>query len=520
MAVDSTTPLLTRSTDPEREQHKPQYSSIEEITEPYLRNLTWPQILQAMLGFLPLIFEAQTTFVSIFADKKPTWHCTNLEQNSSCSSSSDICKLPSSSWSWDKPAYTSTVSEWALECASNRVMEGLPASSFFIGCLVTGFALFFIGDSFGRKKMLFCSSIIMSVATFCTAFSMNVWVYSAMRFTSGIGRAAIGSCALVIATESVGKKWQGKVGSVGFVVFTMGSLSLPPIAYFLQNYSWRIMYVLISIPSISYCIILQLFAYESPKWLLSQGRQREALQVLNKLAGNDDETTEILESYSKSWKIIDNEDQENKEKSSFLRSMLERKVFSKQLLFLVTMSFGIGLVYYGVAFSVGNLDFDLYWGATFNYSLQIVTFLIIFSTVTKLKRRTTLLLLTTISGISCIVLCTNLGKQLFEVGMELLAFFGASTAFSLLLIYTAELFPTCARNSAVAIVWQALILGGVVSPVLIAAAGENSLISYGVFGISVIATGFIVILLPETIGVKSSVDDCMEDTVGKQENGV
>ncbi|XP_019054106.1 PREDICTED: uncharacterized protein LOC104602087 [Nelumbo nucifera] len=59
-------------------------------------------------------------------------------------------------------------------------------------------------DSFlGRKNMLVLSCLKMSVTSTLMAFSPNIWVYAALRFVNGFGRATIGTCAFVPSTESL-----------------------------------------------------------------------------------------------------------------------------------------------------------------------------------------------------------------------------------------------------------------------------------------------------------------------------
>lgn len=171
MAVDPTTPLLE---DAEGETQT-QLVSLEDTIEPYIDGFRWPQVLQAVVVSMACFFDAQQTFITIFTDAKPTWHCTQTG-NTTCNSRSNICQLPASAWSWDKPARTSTVSEWFLQCTSSStspIIEGLPASSFFVGCLLGGIILTLLGDSIGRKNLLTLSCLIMSTASIFAAFSAN-----------------------------------------------------------------------------------------------------------------------------------------------------------------------------------------------------------------------------------------------------------------------------------------------------------------------------------------------------------
>nr|POE96813.1 organic cation/carnitine transporter 3 [Quercus suber] len=62
----------------------------------------------------------------------------------------------------------------------------------------------------------------MSLSSLLTVFSTNIWAYSALRLVCGFGRATIGTCALVLTIELVGKGWRGQVGVIAFFCFTIG----------------------------------------------------------------------------------------------------------------------------------------------------------------------------------------------------------------------------------------------------------------------------------------------------------
>nr|POF18325.1 organic cation/carnitine transporter 2 [Quercus suber] len=265
---------------PETKQVLPSLSQDETI-EQIIGGFGWSQFLQALLVSVPTLIDAQQIFISIFADAHPKWHC-NL--NATCSQKSNICELPKSAWYWVDSSHKTIISEWGLECASSFIM-GLPASSFFLGCLIDGFTLAIFGDFWlGRRKLLYLSRLTMCLASLLTAFSVNIWMYSALRLISGFGRAPIISCSLILLTERVGKRWRGQIGSIGFFSYTVGLMSLSAIAYLNRGSSWRKLYLYTSIPSISFCIMTYFFVYESPRWLSMQGRDKEAVDVLRGIA--------------------------------------------------------------------------------------------------------------------------------------------------------------------------------------------------------------------------------------------
>lgn len=202
---------------PPPNKHHPSLGSTVELC---IGDFNWSQFLQSVLVSIAWLFDAQQTFITVFTDAQPSWHCTSADND--CAATATLCDLPREWWAWDGPAHASTVSEWGLECA-NSVISGLPASSFFVGCLVGGFGLASLADSsLGRKNTLFFSCLVMGITSLLATLSPNVWIYSALKFLCGFARATIGTSALVLATEIVGKRRRGQTSVIGFFCFTIG----------------------------------------------------------------------------------------------------------------------------------------------------------------------------------------------------------------------------------------------------------------------------------------------------------
>ncbi|KAF4389026.1 hypothetical protein F8388_026755 [Cannabis sativa] len=504
MANSTHTPFLSQpnsdessqSTHPQgaEGQHLP---SLDSTIENCIGKFCWAQFLQAIVVSFAWFFDAQQTFISVFADAQPMWHC-NTNISSSCNNPiSDLCHLPTNSWAWDLPEHTSTISEWGLQCAGS-IITGMPASAFFVGCLIGGLVLATLADSsLGRKKMLSLTCVAMAMSTLLTALATNVWTYSALRLISGFGRATIGTSALVLSTELVGKKWRAQVGIIGFLCFTLGFLSLPTLAYLNIGSTWRNLYLWTSIPTIFYSLLVHYFVLESPRWLFIKGRKEEAVGTLKTMAKANHESFTMSFSY-----LLIEEETWNVDLYSAIKILIEKKWALRRLSAVMAIGFGIGLVYYGMPLALGNLAFNLYLSVTFNALSELPASLIAFLFVSKLNRRTSILFYTILSGI-CSIMSVVKGVKSYttiQIGLELVSFFSACSAFNILLIFTLELFPTCVRNSAVSMVRQALVLGGVFSPVLAAAGRGDGFVSYGVFGVVIICFGLFVVCLPETKG--------------------
>ncbi|KAG8363076.1 hypothetical protein BUALT_BualtUnG0006900 [Buddleja alternifolia] len=166
---------------------------------------------------------------------------------------------------------------------------------------------------------------------------------------------------------------------------------------------------------------------------------------------------------------------------SALKILVKKSWALRRLVATMVVGFGISMVYYGMPYGLGNLLFNLYLCVALNAISEFPASFLTFFLIAKVNRKDSLLGLTLLSGI-CSVTCVLVRKKGMQNALEVVSFFSACTTFDVIMIYTLELFPTCVRNSASAMVRQAGLLAGVLSSVLVAANRENKWLSYGVLG--------------------------------------
>ncbi|KAJ4803641.1 Organic cation transporter-related family protein [Rhynchospora pubera] len=466
--VDSA-PLLPRNSDLES-------NSVIKACQKSSNNL-----LQAILIAFAWVFDGQQSFITIFTDAKPKWKC--LEPTDQiCKQTSNPCGLQPCSWTWASPANTSILSEWGLQCA-NTVLSSLPSSAFFAGCLVGGLLLSTLADSvLGRKRLLFLSCLIMSLAGSMTVISPNIWVYSALKFVSGFGRSSVGTAALVLSMEIVDKRWREKIGVLGFAFYMLGFLTLPIMAYISQSFSWRSLYLWTNIPSFCYTITIYNFVPESPRWLAVYGRNQTCFSELHDELNNGADKDY---NFFASMKIL-----------YTTRSTLWR------LISVMIASLGISFVYFGMPFSAGNLGTNLYLSVALNALSELPASLLTLLLTATMKRRISILILTTLSGLfslACALDAAGVSGKI-QLAAEVISYCSACTAFNVLLIYSAEIFPTAIRNTAIGFVREAGLLAGVVAPILAAEGQNNRFWSFGFFGLVIMLCGLSCLCLPETKG--------------------
>ncbi|KAK6154561.1 hypothetical protein DH2020_008809 [Rehmannia glutinosa] len=316
-------------------------------------------------------------------------------------------------------------------------------------------------------------------------------MYTGFRFISGFGRSTIGTCTLVLASELVGKKWRGNVGIFGLLCYNLGFLSLPLIAFLLRRYSWRLIYLSTCCPCVCYSLLLYFSAHESPRWLFLKGRKEEFANTLKSLTSSPQYLNILTENFFENYMEQTTKSREHHLYTA-LKILLKKGWAFKRLIVVMVVGFGVGMAYYGMPFGLGNLSFNLYLSVTLNALSESLSSSTLFFLIGKMTRKGSVVVLALLSGI-CNVMSVLVKLKGLQMGLELLSFFCACMAFDILLIYTLELFPTCVRNSAVSMMREATLFGGFIGPLLVEVGRKNGLLSYGVFGATIVLCGLFVV---------------------------
>ncbi len=116
------------------------------------------------------------------------------------------------------------------------------------GMLVGGLLWGWLGDTKGRRNILFGSILLYSVANIANAFVTNVETYSAVRFIAGLGLAGELGAAITLVSELMDKE---KRGYGTMIIVAMGALGaiaavfISKIHFNLFNLaSWQMSYII------------------------------------------------------------------------------------------------------------------------------------------------------------------------------------------------------------------------------------------------------------------------------------
>lgn len=169
------------------------------------------------------------------------------------------------------------------------------SSDTFHGIVVMGMALWgtvvgaiFGGmptNRFGRKKTLLFIGVLYALGAIGTALADGPIVFALFRFLGGLGVGASTVAAPTYISEIAPAKNRGRLVSLYQFNIVLGIL-----VAFVSNYllsgvgenDWRWMLGVQAFPALIYTLLV-FYIPESPRWLISQGKNAEAEQLLKKL---------------------------------------------------------------------------------------------------------------------------------------------------------------------------------------------------------------------------------------------
>ncbi len=155
-----------------------------------------------------------------------------------------------------------------------------------------------VSDRLGRKRTLLAAAAVFALGALASAAAPSAVALIIARFVIGLGLGTSSMSVPPYLAEMSPKEKRGRLVSMNQFLITVGILCAYGVGYaFAGSHSWRWMLGLAAVPAVLMFAGL-LTVPESPRWLLSAGREDEARDVLERTRPADevdDETAEIKE---------------------------------------------------------------------------------------------------------------------------------------------------------------------------------------------------------------------------------
>ncbi|MFN8049458.1 MAG: sugar porter family MFS transporter [Ancrocorticia sp.] len=156
-----------------------------------------------------------------------------------------------------------------------------------------------LAEQYGRHKILFAIGVLYILASLGTALAINLPMLDVFRFIGGIGVGMSSVVAPIYTAEISPAAIRGRL--VGLVQFNIVfGILLAYLSNFIINQimgdnldKWRWMLGVMAVPSILFFILL-FTTPETPRWLISHGREQQGVATSRKLCSTQAESDQQL----------------------------------------------------------------------------------------------------------------------------------------------------------------------------------------------------------------------------------
>ncbi|RDB15613.1 Lactose permease [Hypsizygus marmoreus] len=167
-----------------------------------------------------------------------------------------------------------------------------------IGCLAAYPFSPYLTDGLGRRPAILFGATLMVVATVLQTASHSVGLFIGARFLIGFGLTFAASSAPLLVTELAFPSQRAQATSMYNTLWYLGSIIAAWTTYgtfhIPNSWAWRIPSALQGLPSVLQVLLIW-FIPESPRWLVSKGKDVQALKTLAYYHANGNEQDPLVE---------------------------------------------------------------------------------------------------------------------------------------------------------------------------------------------------------------------------------
>ncbi|XP_055082362.1 solute carrier family 22 member 4-like [Periophthalmus magnuspinnatus] len=399
-------------------------------------------------------------------------------------------------WTYSKDIYHSTlVTEFDLVC-HDEWKQPLTASVFYAGVTVGSLFSGELSDKFGRKPILFATMAVQTIFTFIQVFA-NSWIlFTVLLFFNGLGQMSNFVAALVLGAEILTGHARVMYSSVATnSAFALGYMLLPLFAYFLRD--WRGLTLGLSLPGLLYVPMWWLIP-ESPRWLLFQGKVKEAEAIIRKAArwNKIPAPQNIFHQFT-----IPEKEKDKAKKNYSVIDLFKTSTIRITTLNLFLIWFIMFLAYYALNLNTSQLHPNPYLSCFISALVELPAYTCSWLTLRKFPRRASIIAALCL-GAAPLYFIQLIPKDMPTVVLvvEMTAKFWFTAGTCLMFTYTSELYPTPLRNTATGACSMVSRIGSCVAPFLLKLSVFLKFLPHITTASLALFAAFVTLFIPESFG--------------------
>jgi sugar porter (SP) family MFS transporter len=175
----------------------------------------------------------------------------------------------------------------------NPFLEGFIVSSLLLGAMVGAGVSGALSDRLGRRTIILVAALVFAIGAIGAGLAPSVVVLVVFRFVLGLGVGTASALVPAYISESAPTDVRGSLSSLFQLAITIGILVAYLVnAAFAPADIWRWPLALAVIPAVVLFVGMY-FMPETPRWLVSEGREEEARRVLGRTRTEEEVEDEI-----------------------------------------------------------------------------------------------------------------------------------------------------------------------------------------------------------------------------------
>ncbi|XP_062850666.1 solute carrier family 22 member 23 [Trichomycterus rosablanca] len=404
------------------------------------------------------------------------------------------------------------VTQWNLVCGSAWKVH-IAKFSLLVGSIFGFLMLGVLADWFGRHPVLIVSVFFTLVFGLAVAFSVDVTMFSTLRFFEGFWLAGITLSLYVLRIELCLPGWRFSMTMVANFVVLAGQLLMPGLATICSN--WQILQAVIICPLLLMLTYIWLFP-ESLRWLLATQQYSRSKWLIERIAKKNanPESHELITELNR---VL-----EKKPKKTCIVKMVGTRNLWKNIVVLCVNS----LAGYGIhhCFARSMMDqneervtmFHNFYADYYTMAgIALATCLALCPAVGTMGRRGGLLLFMIITALASLLqlgLLNLLGKYSvhlnivesdtlnsnFSKAFSIIGMFSSQAVSNLSIFFCAEITPTVIRGGGLGLVLASAGFGMLTAPIMELHNQKGYFLHHVIFACCTLICIICILLLPES----------------------
>ncbi|XP_028967880.1 solute carrier family 22 member 5 [Galendromus occidentalis] len=403
-------------------------------------------------------------------------------------------------WDYDTSVYPETLASKFNVVCEDQWLVSTAQGVFFLGGVIGSVIFGWISDRWGRRPALLLSTALMTSGNLAGFFIPNYGTYMILKFIVGLSHPCVYNTAFVIATEMCGKGRRMTSTIVCDLSYATAIMLFAIVSYFVRH--WRTLIATTWTPMLLFIAYYWLVP-ESPQWLISQGRVDEAEVIVQKIAKVNRVRIEpdFLRKNLAHDLLSIKSGRQDSNKVGVAQLIKYPRVTLKLILMIIVWSI-ITLTCNSLSFAAPIMPSDTSVAFFLSGLCEVPGIFLAFTAIQYFGRRSTLLVTLFLSGV--LSMTTALVPDEYPwlgVLLPSLAKLVISIPFSVIYLYTGEVFPTVLRGFAFGACATGSQTSMIASPyILFLSTIYGNHAPFIVFGVAAMLALLPMLALPETRG--------------------